>query len=197
MTDDTQVREFLQQMADEIGGSPVDPRRPAERARRHRATAKAIVVVVAVAAIVSAGSLSLRSISGSRGLGPAGEAVPEPQDGGRLGARAGHPAAYTVQAPPGWSSPDTLAVTKGDSGPLGLSVWNVSRVPRNPCQWKGTLYDPGRSVDDLVRALRATPMRTATAPYDVTLDGYQGRFLTWTVTTQIPGHRGRGFPGLR
>ena len=185
MTDDTQVREFLQQMADEIGGSPVDPRGPAQRARRHRAAAKAIVVAVAVAAIVSAGSLSLRSINGSRGLGPAGEPSPNLKTVAASVLGPGIPAGYTVQAPPGWSAPDPFEVTKAGAAPLGISVWNVSRVPRNPCQWKGNLYDPGRSVDDLVRALRATPMRTASAPTDVILDGYRGRSLAWTVTTDI------------
>jgi hypothetical protein len=183
MTDDTQVQEFLERMANEIEVSSVDPRGPAHRARRRRTAAKAIVLVVAVVAIVSAGSWGLRSITGSS-LGPAGEPSPSLTTISGMVFGPGNPG-FTVQAPPGWSSPDEFGVTKGDSEPLGISVWNVARVPRNPCHWKGTLYNPGRSVDDLVGALRATPMRTATPPTDVTLDGYDGRFLTWTVAAGL------------
>jgi hypothetical protein len=181
MTDDRHVREFLERMANEIDVSPVDPRGPSERARGHRAVAKAIVAVVAVVAIVSAGSLGLRSITRS-GLGPAVKPSQSLKaiDGAVLGF--GGPGGYTVQAPPGWISGDkNHSVVKGEPGTLSVSVWNVERVPRNPCHWKGTLYNPGRSVDDLVGALQDMAIRTATAPTDVTLAGYSGKYLEWSV----------------
>ena len=83
--------------------------------------------------------------------------------------------------PPGWSAIDGHFVIKSGSEVLGLSVWDVGEVPRDPCHWKGNLYDPGPTVDDLVTALEAQPMRHATTPTDVTLDGYHGRYLEWSV----------------
>jgi hypothetical protein len=185
MTDDTQMREFLQRMADEIGVSPVDPRPPARRARRHRATAKAIVVVAAVVAIVSAGSVGLRSITGSS-LGPARQPSPSVTPINAAVFGWGGPGGYSVQAPPGWSLvTDGHAVTKRGSGTLAVSVWNVKRIPRNPCHWKETLYDPGPSVHDLVRGLEQTRIRTATIPTDGTLDGYPGTYLEWSVPADL------------
>jgi hypothetical protein len=88
---------------------------------------------------------------------------------------------FTVQAPPGWSSPDGRSVLKHGPGVLGLSVWQVSQVPRNPCHPLGHLYDPGPTLGDLVTALETQPLRHATAPTDVTLGGYSGRYLTWSA----------------
>ncbi len=92
---------------------------------------------------------------------------------------------FTVEVPTEWSTFDGHFVVKGGSGVLGLSVWDVGEVPRNPCHWKGNLYDPGPTVDDLVAALEAQPMRHATTPTDVTLGGYHGRYLEWSVPNDM------------
>ena len=62
-----------------------------------------------------------------------------------------------------------------------ISFWDVGRVARNPCHSIGHLYDPGPTVDDLVAALEAESMRHATAPTDITLAGYPGKYLEWSV----------------
>ncbi len=59
MTNDTQVRDFLHRMANEIDVTSPDPRRPVKRARRHRSVSLAAVVVI-VAAIVATGSIGVR-----------------------------------------------------------------------------------------------------------------------------------------
>ena len=92
---------------------------------------------------------------------------------------------YTVEVPPAWSAIDGHFVIKSGSGVLGLSVWDVGEVPRDPCHWKGNLHDPGPTVDDLVAALEAQSMRHATTPTDVTLGGYHGRFLEWSVPNEM------------
>ena len=74
--------------------------------------------------------------------------------------------------------PDGHFVIKTGSGILGMSVWDVGKVPRHPCHWRGRLYDPGPTVDDLVEALVSQPLRNATTPTDVTLGGYRGRYLS-------------------
>lgn len=67
----------------------------------------------------------------------------------------------------------------------GLSVavqfWKVDQVYGHPCQWSGTLFQPGPTVDDLAKALGDRPVRKATAPIDVTVDGYAGKYLEWSV----------------
>jgi hypothetical protein len=68
---------------------------------------------------------------------------------------------------------------------LGVSVWDVAKVFRDPCQWHDQEVDPGPGVDDLVAALVAQPMRNATKPIDVTLAGYPGRYLEWSVPVEM------------
>jgi len=101
----------------------------------------------------------------------------------------GEYAIFTVVVPAGWFDvADHHFVIKYPSvgGPvLGLSVWDVGQVFRNPCHWQGTAFDPGPSVRDLVAALVAQPMRNATRPTDVTLAGYEGRYLEWSVPTNL------------
>lgn len=92
---------------------------------------------------------------------------------------------YMVQAPSRWSAPDDHFVVKSGSGVLGLSVWDVDQVAVNPCHWRGNLVDPGPSVDDLVAALFAQEMRDATSPTDVTLGGYDGQYLEWSVPSDM------------
>lgn len=88
---------------------------------------------------------------------------------------------YTVEAPTGWSSSDGGFVVKAVPGVLGVSVWDVGRVPRDPCHWRGTFDDPGPTVEDLVELLSSQRMRDATTPTDVTLGGCDGLYLEWSV----------------
>ncbi len=84
---------------------------------------------------------------------------------------------FTLEVPDTWSVGGAF-VTKGS---LGVSVWDVGEVPRNPCHWQSTRSDPGPTVDDLVHALTAQRFRHPTVPTDVMLGGYPGRSLTWSV----------------
>ncbi|MEO8424357.1 MAG: hypothetical protein ABI595_10690 [Actinomycetota bacterium] len=92
---------------------------------------------------------------------------------------------FSVEAPAMWSSPEGHFVVKSGSGVLGMSVWDVGEVPRHPCHWRGRLYDPGPTVDDLVKALARQPLRNSTTPTDVTLGGYRGRYLEWSVPSDM------------
>ncbi len=86
----------------------------------------------------------------------------------------------TVVVPTGWYDVAGYFVLKYPERAtpvLGLSVWDVGQVFRDPCHWQGTGFDPGPGVDALVAALVAQPMRNATKPTDVTLAGYHGRYL--------------------
>ena len=60
-------------------------------------------------------------------------------------------------------------------------------VYRNPCAWATSRPDPptGPTVDDLVAALSLQPGRDATAPTDITVDGYRGKAIELTVPAGI------------
>ena len=86
----------------------------------------------------------------------------------------------TVVAP-GWHLNGDFFVDKTSGPLLGISVWDVGKVPRDPCHWLGQLYDPGPTVDNLVRALVAQRLRHASKPTSVTLAGYSGQYFEWSV----------------
>lgn len=92
---------------------------------------------------------------------------------------------YTVEAPAGWSSTSDGHFVVGQGSIVGMSVWDVGEVPRDPCHWSGSLRDPGPTVVDLVGALTAQRLRQATEPTPVTLDGYEGFFLEWSVPADM------------
>jgi hypothetical protein len=99
---------------------------------------------------------------------------------GRVGAAVigigGYPR-YTVKALAGWSSNGHFV----RSGVIGIGVWDVSKVPRDPCHWKGQLRDPGPSTHDLVDALRDQKYGHASTPGETTLAGYPATYLVTTV----------------
>ena len=92
---------------------------------------------------------------------------------------AGEHPTVTVEAPsPPWTPYKEFGVT---SDCCGIGFWDVGMVARNPCHSIGNLVDPGPTVDGLVAALEAQSMRHATKPTDVTLGGYSGKYLEWSV----------------
>ena len=103
---------------------------------------------------------------------------------------AGSYPGYTVVLPPGWYDlgggfVDKYQETGARRPVLGLSVWDVGQVYRDPCHWHGQGFDPGPTVEDLVSALVAQKTRNATTPTDVTLAGYAGKYLEWSVPADM------------
>jgi len=92
---------------------------------------------------------------------------------------------YTVEAPAGWSSTSDGHFVVGQGSIVGMSVWDVGEVPRDPCHWQDSLRDPGPTVDDLVGGLTTQRLRRATEPTPVTLDGYEGLYLEWSVPADM------------
>jgi hypothetical protein len=113
-------------------------------------------------------------------------AVPSPTEGtlasadGEIVGDADHPG-YSIEVPAGWSTLDGHFFVKDGGGVLGMSVWDVSQVPHDPCHWKRTMSEVGPSVDDLVDALSSQELRDPTAPVDVTLAGHDGQYLELSV----------------
>lgn len=88
--------------------------------------------------------------------------------------------------PEGWFGGRwNVSKARGEELLVGISVWEVDRVYGHPCQWTGTLFDPGAGVDDLATALSGIPLRAATTPMDVTLTGFAGKRLEWSVPEEL------------
>ena len=94
----------------------------------------------------------------------------------RLSAMATTPTTRSKRCLDGRSVDLHFVTDQTASGVLGLSVWDVGEVPRNPCHWLGRLFDPGprgrsrHSARGPGRCAtpRLRPMRQ--------LDGYEGKF---------------------
>lgn len=120
---------------------------------------------------------------------------PEPGGGARelvldLDAIYGGPERFptiTLTNPKGWRnigwgvSPGPGADIDSLPSVMAVQFWEVAEVYGHPCQWSGTLFDPGPTVDDLAAALLAIPLRDVTAPEDVTIDGYHGKKMELSV----------------
>lgn len=94
---------------------------------------------------------------------------------------------FTV-ADPGWSSSvEAAGVFRGPDSELAI-FWPGGDVPslyRRSCEWTGTEFDPGPSVDDLTDALATLEDFETTAPADVTVSGYAGKRVALTVPMDV------------
>jgi hypothetical protein len=92
-----------------------------------------------------------------------------------------------ITVPDGWSNADIFFVHSlvGTQRQIAVSFWNVVDVYANGCRWLGPMIHPGPTVDGLAAVLAARPLRNATAPVAVSLGGYSGKFLQWSVPTDI------------
>ena len=121
---------------------------------------------------------------------PSGIASASPAAEGRLSCEplgASMPR-YTVTVPSGWSGYQGecgFVVSEGEGFMAGLSAWIVGQVPTDPCRNRSTLATPQVGVDGLVKAILAQEGRNATAPVDVSLAGFQGTYLEWTVPADV------------
>ena len=143
-----------------------------------RSTPFRLLLSVAFLVLVGCGDADPEPVTtGSSASTPASSADPDTTtiDGVVMGV-LDYPA-FTFEVPITWSANGAF-VTKGSQG---VSVWDVGEVPRDPCHWSSTMSDPGPTVDDLVGALTTQRYRHATEPTEVTLSGYQGRFLELSV----------------
>jgi hypothetical protein len=101
----------------------------------------------------------------------------------------GHPPKFEITVPGGWFSFGGWAVHKGRAtytAPAFVTFWDVDRVYATPCKWKSKpMVDPGASIDGLASALAKQPLRNAAAPTDVVLARFRGKYLQWSVPTEI------------
>jgi hypothetical protein len=99
-------------------------------------------------------------------------------------------ALVVASAPPPW---EPFSRNKGlgmrrefDTGEwVGISFWDAFEVATDSCQWRGSFENPGESVTELADALVAVPGRQATAPVPVTVGGYDGIYLEWSLSADL------------
>ena len=152
--------------------------------------------------VLSACLVAVTACSGAAGGGSSSPTVASSPNAGlaSIGASviggANYPS-FTVKAPSPWFTDGHFVHVLNPAGGvvLGFSVWDVGRVPRNPCHPLGHTYDPGSTVSDLASALAAQQMRNATTPTDVTLGGYPGQYLQWSVPAGMTVTGGSDFAG--
>jgi hypothetical protein len=92
-----------------------------------------------------------------------------------------------LDLPDGWHSYSRAWVSNGAEWPdlAGLTIWVVNDVYAHPCQWDQPRITPGPSAEDLAEVLSARPLREATQPEDVEIDGFHGKYLQWSVPRDI------------
>lgn len=93
-----------------------------------------------------------------------------------------------ITVPDGWFNYDGWAVSKGRElpPPVFVAFWDVAHVSQTPCHWAGKpMTDPGRDIDGLASALAEQPLRNATAPTDVVLAGFRGKYLEISVPIEL------------
>lgn len=95
-------------------------------------------------------------------------------------------AGVTVTAPAGWEGDRWMVGRRrGDQEAVSIAVWEVGEVFAHPCEWNGTLFDPGPSIDDLADAFAGIPLRNASPPVALTFSGHDARFIEWSVPDDI------------
>jgi hypothetical protein len=163
-------------------------------------------VVVALAALIGVNYLAAPNVGGPPGVTdstpeptptPTPESTPTATPAGLLpegphvlwDAAAGVPMTVTIPAPDWYGEPGGGILVKNDesgapdgAGTIVFPGDGELYVYADPCQWSTTRPDtPATTVDELVAALEAQASRDASAPVDVTVDGYAGQSITLHV----------------
>ena len=101
----------------------------------------------------------------------------------------GVPMTVTIAAPDWYGEPGGGILIKNDrsaapdgAGMIVFAGEGDLYVYGDPCQWSTTSSDtPVTTVDDLVAALTSQASRDASAPVDITVDGFAGKSITLHV----------------
>jgi hypothetical protein len=169
--------------------SVIDVRLP----RFSQKVAAAVLVVVLAAAAVGVFLTAHRLASPSV---PAGHATPQAMPSQTRDLKAGtyvwdalgkpFPKA-SITVPDGWTINSGFALVSRSDTPrqLVVYIWDVVDVYANGCQWLGPLIHPGPTADELAAVLVTRPLRNATTPVAVSLGGYNGKYLEWSVPVDI------------
>jgi len=178
-------------------------RRLVVRTTRFRATWLVLGLLVGtliIAVVVGVANLSRPDQASSGGSSPPATSTPAPTVPALAGdtLQAGtyalaHGLNATMTVPDGWGNLDQRGVFKDSDGSSFMAVvfWpfptDFNEVYSDPCDWSTTVIEPpvGPTVDDLANALAAQAMRGDADPTDVTVDGFEGKYLDMSVPSDI------------
>jgi hypothetical protein len=117
---------------------------------------------------------------------PAGEELPagrnQPLEPGRHWVASGG-WRVSFDVPRGWMGWE-IGITDAAEFGTGIGFWSVRYVWDHPCR-QSEVVPTGRTVDGLVDALAGQPMRSATTPADVEVDGFGGKMLRIHVPEDV------------
>jgi len=102
---------------------------------------------------------------------------------------------FVAEAPEGWSTTNGVGLTGPNASLLEVSVWNIGKIPSDPCHWDGTMQRAGGTVDKVVASIGSQQLRNATEPLDVTLAGYEGKYMELHVPSDMVVHGDADFKG--
>lgn len=152
----------------------------------------AVIAIVAIRFLPGIEGVGAPSATPSPTLSPTPEASPSvlPPDGGPLPpgtySLSSFPVGISFEVPEGWGACSVSAVEQAvcsRTSNSSLSFLIVENVVADPCDGSEARLDPpvGPSVDDLVSAISSLDGFEATAPRDITVDGFDGRDFTVTA----------------
>lgn len=120
------------------------------------------------------------------GVRPIGDLEPGEYD---IMQQPADPVRVTLTVPEGWTGGEFVIWKYEGAAPEGMAVaaWLVENVYTDRCQWVGAELDPpvGPTVDELVDAFVELPAYGATAPVDITVDGFAGHQVEMVVPSDI------------
>jgi len=91
----------------------------------------------------------------------------------------------------GWVSNDWILFKNlpgsSDSHVIALSTWTIGNLKTDPCHWKAGALDPpvGATVGDLAAGLLKQPGPAAGKSADVTLGGYRGQKVEFSIPSDF------------
>ena len=161
-----------------------------------------VPIALGAAAVVVVLLLGSRFLGQPTNVGSGATPSPEPSVAEPSAAAGGNEEGPLVLTPPGGELRITLTISApgwyGETPNEGILVKNENSDPPDgagmiffggdlyvygdPCEWSTTMPDtPATTVDEAVAALTAQASRDASAPVDITLDGYAGKSITLHV----------------
>jgi hypothetical protein len=161
-----------------------------------RVAIAAAFVVAAGFAWVNFGPPSQGGVGATPTPSPSSVTTPFPTHGAIRAFEALEPGTYrmnsvpemSVTVPAGWTAYGGSAITKNDGTPTEAAIapWPMLNTYVDPCRDHTVASPaPGPGVVDIAEALANQPGIEAGPPRDVTIDGYSGKVVELTVTTDI------------
>jgi hypothetical protein len=156
--------------------------------RRRRLILASVVATVLIGAVAVAGPMITRTTgpapvvgtpAPSSSAGPTSSATPQ-QGSGFFAGSANAPVSFTV--PVGWETLDAFFVLRSGADPaFGVAFYDVANLYADGCRWVQVDPPVGPSVDDLVEAYGEIPELRAGSARAITVDGFEGQELRFSV----------------